>query len=130
MVGESAEVVGAGVGWGSSGNKMPTLEEYGTNLTKLAEESFGFEYVLIGPVFGTVAAVPSFNSLLCKIIMLDWKTCTCELLILLSFSESSPMTTCKLPDGLTWVIHEDAQTYSAFMKYFESDSKNMANSSC
>ncbi|KAL2552673.1 Chaperone protein ClpC1 [Forsythia ovata] len=38
MVGESAEVVGAGVGGGSSGNKMPTLEEYGTNLTKLAEE--------------------------------------------------------------------------------------------
>eukprot|EP00270_Netrium_digitus_P010085 TRINITY_DN309_c0_g1_i3.p1 TRINITY_DN309_c0_g1~~TRINITY_DN309_c0_g1_i3.p1 ORF type:complete len:877 (-),score=344.13 TRINITY_DN309_c0_g1_i3:201-2711(-) len=38
MVGESAEAVGAGVG-GSSGNtKMPTLEEYGTNLTKLAEE--------------------------------------------------------------------------------------------
>ncbi|KAJ9567861.1 hypothetical protein OSB04_003827 [Centaurea solstitialis] len=38
MVGESAEAVGAGVGGGSSGNKMPTLEEYGTNLTKLAEE--------------------------------------------------------------------------------------------
>ncbi|KAL2456606.1 Uncharacterized protein Fot_56767 [Forsythia ovata] len=38
MVCESAEVVGAGVGGGSSGNKMPTLEEYGTNLTKLAEE--------------------------------------------------------------------------------------------
>ncbi|CAA7400505.1 unnamed protein product [Spirodela intermedia] len=38
MVGESAEVVGAGVGGGSTGSKMPTLEEYGTNLTKLAEE--------------------------------------------------------------------------------------------
>jgi hypothetical protein len=38
MVGESTEAVGAGVGGGSSGQKMPTLEEYGTNLTKLAEE--------------------------------------------------------------------------------------------
>ncbi|KAF3774016.1 ATP-dependent Clp protease ATP-binding subunit ClpA-like protein [Nymphaea thermarum] len=38
MVGESTEAVGASVGGGSSGNKMPTLEEYGTNLTKLAEE--------------------------------------------------------------------------------------------
>ncbi|CAI9780052.1 unnamed protein product [Fraxinus pennsylvanica] len=38
MVGESVEAIGAGVGGGSSGNKMPTLEEYGTNLTKLAEE--------------------------------------------------------------------------------------------
>ncbi|CAL9113655.1 unnamed protein product [Musa textilis] len=38
MVGESTEAVGAGVGGGSSGNKTPTLEEYGTNLTKLAEE--------------------------------------------------------------------------------------------
>lgn len=38
MVGESTEVVGAGVGGGASANKMPTLEEYGTNLTKLAEE--------------------------------------------------------------------------------------------
>lgn len=38
MVGESTEAVGAGVGGGSSGNKMPTLDEYGTNLTKLAEE--------------------------------------------------------------------------------------------
>nr|KAJ0225702.1 hypothetical protein LSAT_V11C100011470 [Lactuca sativa] len=33
-----AKAVGAGVGGGSSNNKMPTLEEYGTNLTKLAEE--------------------------------------------------------------------------------------------
>ncbi|KVI06123.1 AAA+ ATPase domain-containing protein [Cynara cardunculus var. scolymus] len=38
MVGESGEAVGANVGGGSSGSKMPTLEEYGTNLTKLAEE--------------------------------------------------------------------------------------------
>ena len=39
MVGESQEAVGAGVGGGSSGsNKMPTLEEYGTNLTTQAEE--------------------------------------------------------------------------------------------
>ena len=38
MVGENTEVVGTTVGGGSSGNKMPTLEEYGTNLTKLAEE--------------------------------------------------------------------------------------------
>ncbi|VAI57615.1 unnamed protein product [Triticum turgidum subsp. durum] len=38
MVGESTEAVGAGAGGGSSGQKMPTLEEYGTNLTKLAEE--------------------------------------------------------------------------------------------
>ncbi|KAL6495008.1 ATP-dependent Clp protease ATP-binding subunit ClpA cd4b, chloroplastic [Orobanche gracilis] len=38
MVGESAEPVGAGVGGGSSSSKMATLEEYGTNLTKLAEE--------------------------------------------------------------------------------------------
>lgn len=38
MVGESTEAVGVGAGQGTSGNKMPTLEEYGTNLTKLAEE--------------------------------------------------------------------------------------------
>jgi ATP-dependent Clp protease ATP-binding subunit ClpC len=39
MVGESQEAVGAGVGGGScSSNKMPTLEEYGTNLTTQAEE--------------------------------------------------------------------------------------------
>lgn len=39
MVGENVEA-GATVGGGSSGNKLPTLEEYGTNLTKLAEEVF------------------------------------------------------------------------------------------
>ncbi len=39
MVGESQEPVGSTVGGGSTGsNKMPTLEEYGTNLTTLAEE--------------------------------------------------------------------------------------------
>lgn len=38
MVGESSESVSAGFGGGSTGSKMPTLEEYGTNLTKLAEE--------------------------------------------------------------------------------------------
>lgn len=39
MVGESQEPVGSAVGGGSSGsNKMPTLEEYGTNLTMQAEE--------------------------------------------------------------------------------------------
>ncbi|KAL9231573.1 hypothetical protein vseg_006785 [Gypsophila vaccaria] len=38
MVGENTEAVGAGVGGGSTNSKMPTLEEYGTNLTKLAEE--------------------------------------------------------------------------------------------
>lgn len=42
MVGENTETVSAGVGGGTSGNKMPTLEEYGTNLTKLAEEVFCF----------------------------------------------------------------------------------------
>ncbi|CAL0306729.1 unnamed protein product [Lupinus luteus] len=39
MVGESADSVPASVGGSGGGsNKMPTLEEYGTNLTKLAEE--------------------------------------------------------------------------------------------
>jgi hypothetical protein len=47
MVGESTEAVGAGVGGGSSGQKMPTLEEYGTNLTKLAEEVFFLSFVLV-----------------------------------------------------------------------------------
>ena len=52
MVGESQEAVGAGVGGGSSGaNKMPTLEEYGTNLTKQAEE---VNAVINGIVFETV----------------------------------------------------------------------------
>ena len=39
MVGESTEAVGAGVGGGASGStKTPTLEEYGTNLTKQATD--------------------------------------------------------------------------------------------
>ncbi|CAG9465753.1 unnamed protein product [Pedinophyceae sp. YPF-701] len=39
MVGESQEAVGAGVGASQGGsNKTPTLEEYGTDLTKQAEE--------------------------------------------------------------------------------------------
>lgn len=38
MVGENVEVVGSGIRGGTSGSKLPTLEEYGTNLTKLAEE--------------------------------------------------------------------------------------------
>jgi ATP-dependent Clp protease ATP-binding subunit ClpC len=39
MVGESQDPVGAAAGGGTSGsNKTPTLEEYGTNLTKRAEE--------------------------------------------------------------------------------------------
>jgi hypothetical protein len=42
MVGESQEAVGAGVGGTTQGtNKMPTLEEYGTNLTTQAEEVRG-----------------------------------------------------------------------------------------
>jgi hypothetical protein len=47
MIGETTEAVGAGVGGGSSGNKMPTLEEYGTNLTKLAEEVIFLTYWLL-----------------------------------------------------------------------------------
>ena len=38
MVGENRDDDRAVVGPGSSNNKTPTLEEYGTNLTKLAEE--------------------------------------------------------------------------------------------
>ena len=38
MVGESQEAVGVGGGSGPSSNKMPTLEEYGTNLTTQATE--------------------------------------------------------------------------------------------
>ena len=38
MVGESQETVSVGGGSGSSSNKMPTLEEYGTNLTTQATE--------------------------------------------------------------------------------------------
>lgn len=38
MVGESQEAVGVGGGAGPSSNKMPTLEEYGNNLTNQAKE--------------------------------------------------------------------------------------------
>lgn len=40
MVGESQETVGAGVGGSQSAgsNKLPTLSEYGTNLTQQAAE--------------------------------------------------------------------------------------------
>lgn len=39
MVGESQEAVGAGVGSAAgASNKMPTLSEYGTNLTQQAAE--------------------------------------------------------------------------------------------
>lgn len=38
MVGESQEAVGVGGGSGPSSNKMPTLEEYGNNLTNQAKE--------------------------------------------------------------------------------------------
>lgn len=45
MVGESQEAVGAAAaGGGSSGsNKLPTLEEYGTNLTDKAEQVSCFQ---------------------------------------------------------------------------------------
>ena len=42
MVGESQEAVGVGAGAGPSSNKMPTLEEYGTNLTTQATEVYIF----------------------------------------------------------------------------------------
>ncbi|KAF6155594.1 hypothetical protein GIB67_007852 [Kingdonia uniflora] len=58
MVGESTEAVGAGVGGGSSNNKMPTLEEYGTNLTKLAEEG------KLDPVVGRQAQIERVTQIL------------------------------------------------------------------
>lgn len=57
MVGENTEAVGAGVGGGTTGNKMPTLEEYGTNLTKLAEEVSVKLYLLCQRMFGFFLAV-------------------------------------------------------------------------
>ncbi|GFP82629.1 ATP-dependent clp protease atp-binding subunit clpa homolog cd4b chloroplastic [Phtheirospermum japonicum] len=53
-----AKAVGAGVGGGSSGNKMPTLEEYGTNLTKLAEEG------KLDPVVGRQAQIERVTQIL------------------------------------------------------------------
>ncbi|BFI23488.1 ATP-dependent Clp protease ATP-binding subunit ClpC [Marchantia polymorpha subsp. ruderalis] len=58
MVGESTESVGAGVGGGSSSNKMPTLEEYGTNLTKLAEDG------KLDPVVGRQAQIERVTQIL------------------------------------------------------------------
>ncbi|CAM6051898.1 unnamed protein product [Sphagnum compactum] len=58
MVGESTESVGAGVGGGSNSNKMPTLEEYGTNLTKLAEEG------KLDPVIGRQAQIERVTQIL------------------------------------------------------------------
>ncbi|GJP44931.1 hypothetical protein CLOM_g4330 [Closterium sp. NIES-68] len=58
MVGESAEAVGAGVGGGSSNSKMPTLEEYGTNLTKLAEDG------KLDPVVGRVSQIERVTQIL------------------------------------------------------------------
>ncbi|KAI3521090.1 hypothetical protein L1887_10549 [Cichorium endivia] len=58
MVGESAEAVGAGVGGGTSGSKMPTLEEYGTNLTKLAEEG------KLDPVVGRASQIERVTQIL------------------------------------------------------------------
>lgn len=91
MVGESADAVGAGVGGGSSGNKMPTLEEYGTNLTKLAEEvlfsicpitvSCVIEFVTTGhqrfssPIIIAMQYLCSICQLLC-IGYLYWNNCS------------------------------------------------------
>ncbi|GER30174.1 ATP-dependent Clp protease ATP-binding subunit ClpA [Striga asiatica] len=58
MVGESAETIGAGVGGGSSGSKMPTLEEFGTNLTMLAEEG------KLDPVVGRAEQVERVTQIL------------------------------------------------------------------
>jgi len=61
MVGESQEAVGAGAGvsGGSQGsNKMPTLEEYGTNLTKQAEEG------KLDPVVGRVKEIERVTQIL------------------------------------------------------------------
>ncbi|XP_006367832.1 ATP-dependent Clp protease ATP-binding subunit ClpA homolog CD4A, chloroplastic-like [Solanum tuberosum] len=56
MVGESSD--GATVGGGTSGLKMPTLEEYGTNLTKLAEEG------KLDPVVGRQAQIERVTQIL------------------------------------------------------------------
>ncbi|KAF8400037.1 hypothetical protein HHK36_015911 [Tetracentron sinense] len=57
MVGESSEVIAAVVG-GSSGNTIPTLEVYGTNLTKLAEEG------KLDPVEGRQQEIESVTQIL------------------------------------------------------------------
>uniref|UniRef100_A0A7N0SZM8 Uncharacterized protein n=1 Tax=Kalanchoe fedtschenkoi TaxID=63787 RepID=A0A7N0SZM8_KALFE len=57
MVGETTDPVPASVG-PSGGNKMPTLEEYGTNLTKLAEEG------KLDPVVGRQAQIERVTQIL------------------------------------------------------------------
>ncbi|CAM8915985.1 unnamed protein product [Rhodiola kirilowii] len=57
MVGETTDPVPASVG-ASGGNKMPTLEEYGTNLTKLAEEG------KLDPVVGRQAQIERVTQIL------------------------------------------------------------------
>ncbi|KAK6941604.1 ATPase, AAA-type, core [Dillenia turbinata] len=58
MVGESTDAVGATVGGKNSDNKMLTLEEYGTDLTKLAEEG------KLDPVVGRQQQIELCESLL------------------------------------------------------------------
>ena len=53
MVGESQEAVGVGGGSGPSSNKMPTLEEYGTNLTTQATEVGRSQACVQGPECST-----------------------------------------------------------------------------
>jgi hypothetical protein len=47
MIDEATEVVGATVDKGINGNKVPTLKDYGTNLTKLAENAIFLTYCII-----------------------------------------------------------------------------------
>ncbi|CAL5222379.1 g4734 [Coccomyxa viridis] len=58
MVGESQETVSVGGGSGSSSNKMPTLEEYGTNLTTQATEG------KLDPVVGRKAEIERVTQIL------------------------------------------------------------------
>lgn len=58
MVGENRDDDRAVVGPGSSNNKTPTLEEYGTNLTKLAEEG------KLDPVVGRQAQIERVTQIL------------------------------------------------------------------
>ena len=66
MVGESTEAVGAGVGGGSSGQKMPTLEEYGTNLTKLAEEVLPLSPLCLLLVYVTIEDKKNLTIFSCR----------------------------------------------------------------
>lgn len=47
MIDETTEVVGATVGKGINSNKVPTLKDYGTILTKLAENTIFLTYCII-----------------------------------------------------------------------------------